>query len=759
MPFPVLESSVTARNTVASTTHTITLPSGIVPGEMLFVLFAVDPSPNSYLNINVSSGTGWKKMNWSKDGSVLSSAIFWKIADGVSDSLTISTSSSEVSVHASFRISGSKSFAYSVSIASYPPSPLTAGAQPGNQILDLLINVNEGNLSSITPPSTYTLVTSDSSPNTSTGASLAIASKNSYGSGVEDPGTWSYTYGGGGGICSWHIAFSDLNFEETAPSIIAKQETILSTSTSHDIVLPDSIVPGNLIFVHFVSDIDTSITIDTGSSGNGWNIIASANQPSTGPASLSLYKVATGSDTLTLTTSSTTISKSISYQIANASHIIGNSIGGASGNSVDWDDANSLSAAVWNPGTLTGHGGTWQQAQLLFNIFSYKLGTYFYTLNLNGSMVNDANNISIITNEYTAIATNNTALTWNQLLASTTDSFNVSIFTVFPKYYKQIRLVGGQILERAGNTTSATMNYGSSFFLPKITETSAGVYFPERSFSEDGLVVDDLILALSAVGTSSPRNPSLTPSGFTTLSETISTGSTYRTKLWVGYKFITRPVDTDITFPGSGNLADGQVAGYIILRNINRNNPFLDTGSVVERAGTGTGIPTDYTSGTYRGAANTRTGLPIPTLGNSYLRIAASSGSGTGLLFPPVDNYYFFGGSASDTNSINASISFVDMFTAIDGWANGSSSLNLYQGWSGGITGAGNSWIEVLVPLNVQPKPINGCVLKTYTGADKDATWNASDFMLFDEDTGWNPKPMRIWDGNKWITYTTNQYF
>jgi len=101
---PVVEARASGQTSTTDTTsHAITLPSGIQTGELLLVVFSSDGFPF----ISVSSGTNWNFLGQASNGTTVTGAIFWKIADG-SDSLTVGTSVAEQSSHISFRISGVK---------------------------------------------------------------------------------------------------------------------------------------------------------------------------------------------------------------------------------------------------------------------------------------------------------------------------------------------------------------------------------------------------------------------------------------------------------------------------------------------------------------------------------------------------------------------------------------------------------------------------------------------------------------------------
>lgn len=101
MSLPVVQNRATGRSSTTDlASHPITIPTGLVAGDMLVVVFSSDGNPV----ITVGSGAGWTKLGQLGDATgAVTSAIFWKIASG-SDVLTLATSTTEQSSHVTFRI-------------------------------------------------------------------------------------------------------------------------------------------------------------------------------------------------------------------------------------------------------------------------------------------------------------------------------------------------------------------------------------------------------------------------------------------------------------------------------------------------------------------------------------------------------------------------------------------------------------------------------------------------------------------------------
>jgi hypothetical protein len=102
---PVVAARNTGRTTTTNTTsHAITLPTGITAGDLLVVVFSVDGNPTVTVDTG-ASGNNWNKLGQASNSTTVTGAIFWKVAEG-SDALTLTTSASEQSSHVSLRITG-----------------------------------------------------------------------------------------------------------------------------------------------------------------------------------------------------------------------------------------------------------------------------------------------------------------------------------------------------------------------------------------------------------------------------------------------------------------------------------------------------------------------------------------------------------------------------------------------------------------------------------------------------------------------------
>lgn len=185
MAFPVVESrSSGATSTTNTTTHSITLPSGIQAGELLLVVFSVDGNPTC------TPSAGWSRLTPAANGSTVQGCILWKVAEG-GDTLTITTSASEQSSHVSFRISGAAFItgagANGSSTNSNPPSvSINAGA---DDFLWIATRSGDSTVVATVAPSSYSDLQTQAAAGTG-GASTNTAERN-LNAASEDPGTFT----------------------------------------------------------------------------------------------------------------------------------------------------------------------------------------------------------------------------------------------------------------------------------------------------------------------------------------------------------------------------------------------------------------------------------------------------------------------------------------------------------------------------------------------------------------------------------------
>ena len=136
MAAPVVQSRATGRQTTNTTTHTITMPSGITAGDLLVVVLTVDGGSGTV----ISQPAGWSRPAQMHGGTrsaavqvnqstSVAAAVFYRTATG-GDTCTVTTSTNEQSSHVAFRISGAAGInvASTASATSANPPALPAGS-------------------------------------------------------------------------------------------------------------------------------------------------------------------------------------------------------------------------------------------------------------------------------------------------------------------------------------------------------------------------------------------------------------------------------------------------------------------------------------------------------------------------------------------------------------------------------------------------------------------------------------------------------
>jgi len=104
MAFPTVQANTSSEESVVSTIHTVSLPTGISAGDLLLVFTSIDSQ-----NETVTFPAGWTKIADHSSNSGVSSAFAYREADGTEgttiDATTVGT---EKSVHTSYRITGAE---------------------------------------------------------------------------------------------------------------------------------------------------------------------------------------------------------------------------------------------------------------------------------------------------------------------------------------------------------------------------------------------------------------------------------------------------------------------------------------------------------------------------------------------------------------------------------------------------------------------------------------------------------------------------
>jgi hypothetical protein len=198
MAFPQVASTSAGDSGANATTHTITLPSGYnTAGDLLLVFFASDGAVTASVTTPAS---GWSSVYGPVYGNSSTNTVvgylFWRVADGgESSTITITTSASEGTAYACYRVTGHdvpttaiEATTHNTTGASTAPNPPSETASWGSDDnLWIAAYWWDGNITHTSFPANYTSnQLHDRWANTGSG-SIAIAS-DEVATATEDPG-------------------------------------------------------------------------------------------------------------------------------------------------------------------------------------------------------------------------------------------------------------------------------------------------------------------------------------------------------------------------------------------------------------------------------------------------------------------------------------------------------------------------------------------------------------------------------------------
>jgi len=212
----------------ASTLHPITLPTGIVPGEMLVVVF----SSRFVTEASIQSGTGWTKLGQDdidpNASSNTTGAIFYKIASG-NDALTIATIGNNVMTsHISYRIQGARRI-YGVSAtgnSNAPNPPEYSSVDGARDYLWIATMHIRGKVEATSAPSGFDDLTVKEHTGGANGASTATAHRFAN---VASLDPTSFAASGTTGWVSFTLA---LDTGDPTAAAIVREDHIVTTTAS-----------------------------------------------------------------------------------------------------------------------------------------------------------------------------------------------------------------------------------------------------------------------------------------------------------------------------------------------------------------------------------------------------------------------------------------------------------------------------------------------------------------------------------------------
>lgn len=184
--FPVVESTSTDDFSTFNP-YVITIPSGVVIGDLLLVVLSTDGSAI----VSIDSGTNWTIEGNATQDTDVTGTVVWKIADG-SDALTMDVTGDERGSAISFRISGAVdvdvSSADAVSPNADPPDHTPSGGVK-NYLWIVYTAINDEVVVSAAPTDYTDLITE--APTTGGGNASAAVARRELNASSENPGTFT----------------------------------------------------------------------------------------------------------------------------------------------------------------------------------------------------------------------------------------------------------------------------------------------------------------------------------------------------------------------------------------------------------------------------------------------------------------------------------------------------------------------------------------------------------------------------------------
>jgi hypothetical protein len=182
--YPLVETRSTGASAATNTTsHAITLPSGVQSGDLLVCTFSSDGNPTC-----TDNSSTWTKLGQASNSTIVTGAIFWKRATG-SDALTITTSASEQSSHVVLRVSSAGDPTGTASNGSSTNSDPASHTTTSADILWIATRSGDSTVVATAAPVDYTGLQSQAAAGTG-GASTNTAERKRTAA-TEDPGTFT----------------------------------------------------------------------------------------------------------------------------------------------------------------------------------------------------------------------------------------------------------------------------------------------------------------------------------------------------------------------------------------------------------------------------------------------------------------------------------------------------------------------------------------------------------------------------------------
>ena len=280
--FPIVETTSTSSEFSADvTSHTVTLPSGIISGDLILLFFAADGFPF------VTWPAGYTEILDFAPGLGPTLSVAYRQADGTEGAnITVTTDNAERSAHIVYRISGqinpsiqAPEVSTGASGTSTAPNPASLTPTGGAKNYLWVASCGSDGIATVDGFPTNYINGLNVNGTVSTACSIGSAERDLNAT-SEDPGTFTLNISEG-----WVAATVAVHPALPGPAVEATNTSVEATVvTSHTVSLPAGLVSGDLLIVGFATSDDSVITTPT-----GWTLFANSVFPAASAHRFNLY--------------------------------------------------------------------------------------------------------------------------------------------------------------------------------------------------------------------------------------------------------------------------------------------------------------------------------------------------------------------------------------------------------------------------------------------------------------------------------------
>lgn len=358
--FPQVQTNATSTEESATSQHDISMPSGIVSGDLLFAFATLGATAINPLD----TPSGWRQLFHIFDASSCSAG-YYRIADGTEGAgIQLQTYKTDLSAHVALRVStvgGPPEVAASSGGSTSTPDPGSLAPSWGAR--DNLWLIFEGHRNSsitVTPSSGYgsAIAAATGSPTNSTDHARATVAQKALNASSDDPGVVTLSATANPVVATIAVAPTPPLTASPFPQVKeTKKSTDETTVTSHTVLLPDNYQAGDLLIIAITLG-GASTTIST---PGGWSPLFS--EASTNRTSAGFYKVASGSEGASVAVTSAAARKS-AHQAFRITNYQGTPEATSTNAAATTQDPPSLSPSWGSDDTLWIAYAGWRNSQI-----------------------------------------------------------------------------------------------------------------------------------------------------------------------------------------------------------------------------------------------------------------------------------------------------------------------------------------------------------------------------------------------------------